>query len=99
MPKVTVSHDIPGEKKKVFHAIKTYLEGKDTLSKLGATIEWNEKAMNGEIEASNFSGTIEVSEKSKVSTIEIVVDLPLLLTPFKGKVTEELKKHLSRVKV
>jgi len=99
MPKVNVKQEIAGKKEKVFLAVKKYLEGRETLSKLGATIDWNEKACIGEIEASNFSGQLNVVEKSGRSTVEISIDLPLLLTPFRGKVEEELKKHLGRVTV
>lgn len=99
MPQVKVKQEIEGEKKKVFAAVKKYLEGKETLSKLGATIEWDAKALKGEIEASNFSGLLEVTEKAGKTLVEIAIDLPLLLTPFKGKVEEELKKHLGRVTV
>ena len=99
MPQVKVKQEISGEKKKVFSAVKTYLSGRDTLAKLGATIDWNEKTCTGEIEASNFSGSLAVTEKGGTSLVEISIDLPLLLTPFKGKVEEELKKHLGRVAV
>ncbi len=97
MPQVKVKQEIPGERKKVFSAVKKYLDGKETLTKLGASISWDEKACSADIEASNFSGNIQVTEKSGKSMVEIAIDLPLLLTPFKGKVEEELKKHLSRV--
>lgn len=99
MPQVKVKHEIQGEKKKVFAAVKKYLDGRDTLSKLGAEIDWNEKACTGDIEASNFKGSLAVTEKSGTSLVEISIDLPLLLTPFRGKVEEELKKHLGRVSV
>lgn len=99
MPKVQVAREISGEKKKVFQAVKTYLTGRDTLKKLGANIEWDTKSCSGEIEGPNFSGNICIQEKSGKSTVEIEIDLPLLLSPFKGKVKEELEKHLSRVSV
>jgi hypothetical protein len=99
MPKVKVKQDIKGDKKKVYSAVKSYLEGKDTLKKLGGSIEWNDKACSAEIEGSNFTGNIAVAEAKGTSTVEIMIDLPLLLTPFKGKVEEELKKHLGRVTV
>ena len=99
MPKVSVKREIAGEKKKVFAAVKAYLEGRGTLKKLGATLDWDVKTCSAEIDASNFSGNLIVTEKSGKSTVEILIDLPLLLTPFRGKVEEELKKHLSRVEV
>ncbi len=99
MPKVNVKQEISGEKKKVYAAVKAYLEGRDTLKKLGATLDWNDKSCAGAIKASNFKGQISVTEASGKSLVEIAIDLPLLLTPFRGKVEEELKKHLSRVVV
>jgi hypothetical protein len=74
------------------------LNGRDTLKKLGADIDWDDAGHAGVIEASNFKGEIVVVEKSGSSTVTITIDLPLLLTPFKSKVEEELKKHLGRVK-
>ena len=99
MPQVKVKQEIPGEKKKVYAAVKRYLEGKDTLQKLGGTIAWNDQESAAEIKASNFSGGLAVNEKAGKSTVEITISLPLLLTPFRGKVEEELKKHLGRVVV
>lgn len=99
MPQVKVKHEIEGEKKKVYAAVKKYLQGRDTLKKLGADIDWDDKGCAGAIEASNFKGSVAVNETSGKSMVEIVIDLPLLLTPFKGKVEEELKKHLGRVTV
>lgn len=99
MPKVKVTHDVKGKKQAVYEAVKKYLEGRETLDKLGATMNWKDKSCTAELEASNFSGELTVTEKGANSTVAIEIDLPLLLTPFKGKVEEELKKHLGRVKV
>jgi len=99
MPKVQVQREIAGEKKKVFTAVKKYLEGRDTLKKLGADLDWDDKACSADIEASNFKGSLNVTEKAGKSLVTIAIDLPLLLTPFKGKVQAELEKHLGRVEV
>ncbi len=99
MPKVQVKREIAGEKKKVYGAVKKYLEGRDTLSKLGAEMDWDDKACAANIEATSFKGSLSVSEKSGKSVVEISIDLPLMLTPFRGKVEEELTKHLGRVEV
>lgn len=99
MPKVKVEREIAGDQKKVFKAVRKYLEGRDTLKKLGADLEWDEKSCSADIEASNFKGALSVTEKGGKSLVAISIDLPLLLTPFKGKVEEELNKHLGRVEV
>jgi hypothetical protein len=43
MPQVTVKQSYSGDKKQVYTAVKAYLKGRDTLSKLGAEIEWDDK--------------------------------------------------------
>jgi hypothetical protein len=99
MPQVKIKHQIAGEKKKVYGAVKKYLQGRDTLSKLGAEIEWDDKSCTADISGGSFNGSLAVAEMSGKAEVEITIDLPLLLTPFKGKVEEELKKHLARVTV
>jgi hypothetical protein len=99
MPKVVVTQAIEGKKSDVYHAVKSYLTGRDTLKKIGAEMQWDDKSCGGQIEADSFSGEIAVEEKGKTAHVTITIDLPLLLSPFKGKVEEELKKHLGRVKV
>jgi hypothetical protein len=99
MPQVKVLRDIKGKKKDVYSAVKEYLDGRETLAKLGATMQWNDKSCSGVLEASSFSGALEVNEKGDKSQVAITIELPFLLTPLKGKVEEELNKHLGRVKV
>lgn len=97
MAKVNVEQAIKGEPKKVFKAVKEYLEGRDTLKKLGAKIRWEEKTCSGEIEGGAFSGSVTVKADGKSSLVAIQIELPLLMSAFKGKVKEELEKHLSRI--
>lgn len=99
MPKVVVTQAIQGSRQDVYKAVKKYLNGRDTLKKIGAEMQWDDKGCGGAIEADSFSGEITVEEKGKSAQVCITIDLPLLLTPFKGKVEEELKKHLGRVTV
>ncbi len=99
MPKVKVSRAIPGKRSEVFAAVKAYLEERAPLKKIGADVDWDPKSCAAVIEGSNFKGSITVEEQKGKALVEISIDLPLLLTPFKGKVEEELEKHLSRVNV
>lgn len=97
MPKVKVSREISGKREEVFLAVKKYLEARDTLKKLGAEVDWDVKSCAAMIDGGNFKGAITVEEKKGRAHVEISIDLPLLLTPLKGKVEEELTKHLGRV--
>lgn len=99
MPKVNVEHSVSGSGEDVYKAVKKYMTERGTLEKLGGEIIWEDSSLTGSIESDKFSGEIEVSENSGESLVTITIDLPFLLAPFKGKVKEELTKHLSRLKV
>lgn len=99
MPKVEVEQEVKGSTEKVYAAVKQYMQGRDTLTKLGAEIEWKDKANTAMISGSNFAGEILVEGDGKKALVTISIDLPFLLSPFKGKVKDELEKHLSRIKV
>lgn len=99
MAKVNVEQKIEGAPTAVYSAVKKYMNGRDTLQKLGAEVKWQDKKNGALIEADNFNGEISVVEDGKNSRVTISIDLPLLLSPFKNKVKDELAKHLSRIKV
>ncbi len=99
MPKVNVEHSVSGSCEDVYQAIKKYLTERNPMQKLGGEIIWEDKTHSAAIEADQFSGDIGVSESGGESTILVTIDLPFLMAPFKGKVKEELSKHLSKLKV
>lgn len=99
MPKVNVEQSVKGSGEDVYKAVKKYLTERGTLEKLGGEIVWEDDSRTGSIESDKFSGEIEVNEDGAESLVTISIDLPFLLAPFKGKVKEELSKHLSRLKV
>ncbi len=73
---------------------KNRVEGlvKEKLAPFGTQeIDWNDSAQRGKIIASKFSGEIFINNHS----IEIEVDLPFLLSPFKGRIKETLKEKLN----
>ena len=99
MPKVEVEQEVKGSADKVYAAVKEYMDGRDTLKKLGAEIKWQDNEKSATISGGQFAGAISVAGDAKKALVTISIDLPFLLSPFKGKVKEELEKHLSRLKV
>ena len=54
------------------------------------------KGVKGQIEGSRISGNFEIEEDNKgASTINIVLSLPIMLTPFKGVVEKRLQDKLN----
>ena len=97
MPKIEVEEKLSVCQADAYQVVKGYFEKKDFLTKLGAKILWDDKNSCAEIQGDKFSGSFAVKEEGKGSLVCIRVSLPMLLSPFKSKVKEELTKHLKRL--
>ena len=98
MPKFTIEHSSSHSAKEAFEKIKTFMSGDEDLRRFDSKMQcqFNDGSMNGSIKGSQFKADVAVLAQGTGSKIEIVVDLPMLLTPFKGKVQETLQKKLSK---
>ncbi len=99
MPAVKINKKIKGNKDDVYKAVKSYLKEKKVLEKWGGNISWEDKKTKGHIEGKKFSGDLMVVEKGASSEVSISIKLSVWLSPFQSMVSDELKKHLGRVKV
>ena len=59
-------------------------------------VKFDPKTKKGTVKGSKFSAEIAVLEQKAGSEVAVSVDLPLLLTPFKGKVQEMIEKKLAK---
>lgn len=98
MPKFTIEHTSSHDAKEAFKKIKTFLDKDEDIQRFDAKLksEFDDETMTGSIKGSQFKANIIVQAAADGSKIQIMVDLPLLLTPFKGKVQETLQKKLSK---
>ncbi|WP_413288912.1 polyhydroxyalkanoic acid system family protein [Bdellovibrio sp. HCB337] len=98
MPKFTIEHSSSHSAKDAFEKIKTFMSGDEDVRRFDSKMQcqFNDGAMNGSVKGSQFKADVSVQEQGTGSKIQIVVDLPMLLTPFKGKVQETLQKKLSK---
>jgi hypothetical protein len=99
MPKFTIDHACSQTPEESYKLLKSYLEKDDDLKKLDSKLQCKFLDDSKSILAhgAQFKANIAVHANSGGSKIEVVVDLPLLLTPLKGKVQEILTKKLSKV--
>jgi putative polyhydroxyalkanoic acid system protein len=97
MPKFTIEHSSSHSAKDAFDKIKSFTNDEE-LRRFDSKMQcqFNDGAMNGSIQGSQFKADLSVLVQGTGSKIQIVVDLPMLLTPFKGKVQETLQKKLSK---
>ncbi len=98
MPKVTVDHKSNLSTQDAFEKIQKFFENDQDIRRLDPSIKCDFKAgdMKGKVNGSQFKADISVTGQGQGSTVTVVVDLPLLLTPFKGKVQETIEKKLNK---
>lgn len=100
MAKFTINHDVKQPVDKTFDTVQKVLSKGDELKKYDPKIEctFDAATKTCKIKGSQFKADVKVDTKGAGSQIAITVDLPLLLMPFKGKISESLvrlfEKHL-----
>ena len=99
MPKINIEHHSSVTAPEAMTRIKNFFESDQDLKKLDGQIQcqFDTKSMMGKVKGSQFKADVTVKPEGASSHISIVVDLPLLLSPFKGKVEETVKKKLSQL--
>jgi hypothetical protein len=98
MPKVSIEHATQLAPKDAFQKIKTFFETDQDIRRFDPNIkcDFSEAQLSGKATGSQFKANIAVTGQGQGSKIDVSVDLPLLLAPFKGKVQETIQKKLSK---
>lgn len=98
MPKVNVEHQCNLPAEDAFTKIKSFFENDQDIRRLDPKMEciFHASSMTGTAKGSKFNADIAVKGHGAGSKIQVVVDLPLVLSPFKGKVQETIQKKLAK---
>ncbi len=98
MPKFTIEDPTTSAPDAIFGKVKDLLSQGHEIKKFDAKaqVTFDEGKKSAQIKGSQFKAEMSVAPTKQGSTVSVVVDLPLLLTPFKGKIEETLKKMLSK---
>jgi hypothetical protein len=98
MPKINIEHQCNLKTDEAFTKIKSFLQNEQEIKKLDPKVvcQFNEAQKTGKANGSQFKADISVKEHSSGSLVQLVVDLPMLLTPFKNKIQETIQRKLSK---
>ncbi len=98
MPKVNIDHKSPLAAPEAFMKIKVFFETDQDIRRLDPkmTCTFIDASLSGKANGSQFKADIIVKADGEGSLILVVVDLPLLLAPFKAKVQETISKKLNK---
>lgn len=98
MPKVTVDHASKASVEEAYNKLKEFFSKDEDLKKIDPKIkfDFSDASLSGKATASQFTADFKVKPDGNGSVVAFVIDLPLLLSPFKGKVQETLVKKLKK---
>lgn len=99
MPKFKVQKTSSMKPKDSFEKIKQFLSADPDLKKLDSSYkcQFEDDKMTGFAKGQKFNAQMQVTPDGDESKVEITVDLPLLLMPFKGLVENTLNKKLDKL--
>lgn len=98
MPKFTVEHPTSSDTHATFVKLKDFFTTGTEIKKIDPKVEcsFDEQKQTCSLKGSQFKAEVTISPTTTGSNVSITIDLPLLLSPFKGKVSEGLQKMLKK---
>lgn len=98
MPKINIDHASSLTPAEAYIKIRKFFETDQDIRRLDPNLkcEFAESAMTGKASGNQFKMDFSVKNQGPGSLISVMVDLPLMLTPFKGKVQETIQKKLGQ---
>ena len=98
MPKINLEKSSNKPATEVFEQLKALFETDPELKKLDSSYVCNfdPSSLSGTAKGSKFSATMKVADQGGSSALDLVVEIPLMLSPFKGMIKETLEKKLDK---
>ena len=98
MPKFTIDHQSQCDAQEAYSKIKEFLSQDPDIRRFDPKLQcsFNDASMSAALKGSQFKADMNVSAAGAGSKVQVIVDLPLMLTPFKGKVQETLQRKLEK---
>lgn len=98
MAKFTVEHKSSHNPQEAYEKIKNFLSNDKDILKFDSKLQclFNDSAMSCKMTGAQFKADMIVAAANNGCAVSVTVDLPLMLTPFKGKVTETLQRKLAK---
>lgn len=97
MPKVNI--DVPSKYNapETFTKIKKLFDESSEIKKFDPQMActFDDSKMSGIAKGSKFNAELKVNETGGNSAVSIVLDLPFLLSPFKGQIKSTVEKKLN----
>jgi len=96
MPKVKVESQSKRSAEETYKMIRSLLESDSDLRRMDSSYvcQFDDQSLSGTAKGGKFEADMKVTSQGDGSKVEIEVNLPMMLTPFKGIVQSTLQKKL-----
>ena len=97
MPKVTIEKQSKHSAKDTFDKVRNMLETDSDLRKFDPKFNciFNEPELSGTAKGSQFQAAMKIKDDGEGCKVELEIEIPLMLAPFKGMVQSTLDKKLT----
>jgi hypothetical protein len=98
MPRISIQHQTTKAIADAFSQIRSFFESDSDIKKLDPKMQitLNDAKLSGQAKGSQFTAEFSVKDGNGGAIIDVQVDLPFMLTPFKGKIQETIEKKLKK---
>ncbi|MEN0060134.1 MAG: polyhydroxyalkanoic acid system family protein [Bdellovibrio sp.] len=98
MPKFTIDHQSSHNVDEAYNKIKDFLQKDQDIRRFDPNLQcsFDDGSKKCAMKGSQFKADMTIAASGAGSKVSVMVDLPLMLTPFKGKVQETLQKKLAK---
>lgn len=98
MPKVKVEHSCKLSANDAFLKLKSFFEVDQDIKRLDPKLQcqFTDSSMTGLATGSQFKADLAVKASAEGSLVSVIVDLPFILTPIKGKIQETIQRKLAK---
>ncbi len=99
MPKISVQKSIATDPQEAFQKLKTFLASDPDLKRMDSSYQcqFQDDKMTGTAKGNKFNAKLSVKPEGANAHVEILVEIPLMMTPFKGIVESTLQNKLSKI--
>ncbi|MEK2646722.1 polyhydroxyalkanoic acid system family protein [Bdellovibrio sp. BCCA] len=98
MPKFTIDHESSQNAEEAYKKIKEFLSNDQDIRRFDPKLQcsFDDGGKKAALKGAQFKADMTVASAGAGSKVSVTVDLPLMLTPFKGKVQETLQRKLAK---
>lgn len=98
MPKINLDHTSPLSKTEAFEKLKTLFEQDPDLKRMDSSYvcKFDQANCSGSAKGSKFSASMKIKDSGSASQVSLDIEIPFLLSPFKGMIQETLQKKLKK---